>query len=182
MQKRLGAYQLAAAEPYQPSLLAQTFIRLPNRPPADAWAAAEPAFLQAGTAECQKAAAADHIRDYRWSAEFHDHNWTQLLRSFYATYYLDDDGRPQPVYINGQTGHISGSRRASMKLARRWMLIMVAVAAVIFLISGGTAAAGLYWEPALALGVVGILLSLLIAFLSLIPIFIAWNFNRTSAR
>jgi hypothetical protein len=182
MQKRLGAYQLAAAEPYQPSLLAQTFIRLPNRPPADAWAAAEPAFLQAGTAECQKAAAADHIRDYRWSAEFHDFNWTQLLRSFYATYYLDDDGRPQPVYINGQTGHISGSRRASMKLARRWMLIMVAVAAVIFLISGGTAAAGLYWEPALALGVVGILLSLLIAFLSLIPIFIAWNFNRTSAR
>jgi hypothetical protein len=67
-----------------------------------------------------------------------------------------------------------------MKLARRWTLIMLALAAVIFLIGGGTAAAGLYWEPALALGVVGISLSLLIAFFSLIPLFIAWNFNRKS--
>jgi hypothetical protein len=55
------------------------------------------------------------------------------------------------------------------------------VAVVIFLIGGGTAAVGLYWEPALALGVIGILLALLVAFFSLIPIFIAWNFNRKSS-
>lgn len=178
MQKRLGSYKAAAAEPYQPGLISQAFIRLPNRPPADAWPDAEPSFLKAGIAECQQAAAADHIRDYRWSAEFHNLNWTQLLRSFYSTYYLDDEGRPHPVYINGQTSYISGSRRSSMQRARRWTLIILVIAIIFFLIGVGFAIAGFFWEPALTIGGGGLVVSLGIAFISLIPVFISWNFNR----
>jgi hypothetical protein len=178
MAKRLGNYRIETAEPYQPVLLSQTFIRLPNRPPEDAWPDAEPAFLRAGIEECQKASEADHIRDYRWSAEFHDLNWTQLLRPFHATYYLDDDNRPQPVYINGQSGHISGSRRASMKTARRLTFIILAIATFFFLVGAAFAIVSLFWEPGLTLGGLSVLLSLAIALLSLVPIFIAWNFNR----
>lgn len=179
MDKRLGHYNLSAAEPYRPELIAQSFIRLPNRPPQDAWPDAEPAFLKAGTAECQKAAEADHIRDYRWSAEYHNLNWTQLLRSLYATYYLDDDGRPQPVYINGQSGYASGFRRASMKRARRWTLTIMVIALFLFLAGAALAAAGYFWEPALTISGLTFFFSLLVAFLALLPLFIAWNFNRT---
>ncbi|MFZ0544274.1 MAG: hypothetical protein WAM60_02465 [Candidatus Promineifilaceae bacterium] len=180
MGQRLGEYQLKSAEPYQPALIAQAFIRLPNRAPEDAWPDAEPAFLQAGTADCQKAAEADHIRDYRWSAEFHNRNWTQLLRSVYATYYLDDDGQPHPVYLNGQTGFISGSRRASMKLARRWTLIILAIALILFGVGGILAAVGYLFEVpgGTTIGSIGLFFSLIIAALALLPIFVAWNFNR----
>ena len=178
MQNRLGNYLLNSAEPYQPALISQSFIRLPNRPPADAWPDAVPAFFKTASSETHQATEADHMRDFRWHPEFHNLNWTQLLRSFYATYYLDDDGRPQPVYINGQTGHISGSRRASMKRARRLTLTILAVATTFFLAAAALALSSFIWEPGLSLGTLTLLLSLTIAFLSLIPLFIAWNFNR----
>lgn len=179
MQQRLGQYDLKTAEPYQPQLMAQTFIRLPNRPPEDAWPEAQPSFLKSGIVECQKAAEADHIRDYHWTAEFHKLNWTQLLRPAYSTYYLDDDGQPHTVLLNGQSGYISGSRRSSMKRARRWTLITLAIALVIFLIGVAAALAGYFLEPALlTVGALALLISLGLTFLALIPLFIAWNFNR----
>ncbi len=179
MWQRLGPYKVETAEPYQPSLISQAFIRLPNRPPEDAWPEAEPNFLKEGTAECQQAAEADHIRDYRWTAEFHDLNWTQLLRPAYTTYYLGDDGQPHPILINGQSSHISGSRRASIKRARRWTLIILAVATIFFLIGAVSTAVGyLIYEPAMALAAFALIAALLAAFISWTPLFVAWNFNR----
>lgn len=178
MQQRLGDYRLHTAEPYQPALISQSFIRLPNRPPDDAWSDAVPSFFQAAKGETHKAAEANHMRDYRWKPQFHNLNWSQLLRSYYATYYLDDAGRPQPVFINGQTGHISGSRRASMRTARRLTLIILAVAVFFFLAGAAAALAGFFWDPGLSIGGLILIFSLVIAFLALVPIFIAWNFNR----
>ena len=45
--------------------------------------------------------------------------WTLLLLPLLSAYYLDDEGAPQAVYINGQNGTISGVRRSSMKRAQR---------------------------------------------------------------
>jgi hypothetical protein len=178
MQQRLGGYEVETAVPYHPSHIAQTFIRLPNRPPQDAWPDAVPAFLKAAVAECQQASQADHIRDYRWTAEYHNLNWTQLLRPAYASYYLDDDGQPHPILINSQSGHISGSRRASMKRAQRWTLAILAVALCLFLIGVGLALASFFYEAALALGIISLIIALGTAFVALTPLFVAWNFNR----
>jgi hypothetical protein len=179
LEKQLGTYKLDKAEPYRPDALSQTFIRLPNRPPQDAWPAAEPAFLAAGTDECRQASEADHIRDFRWSPHFHNRNWTQLLRSAYTTYYLDDDNRPHPVLINGQSGYISGSRRASMHRARRMTLVILIIAVFIFFLGTTLAAAGFFFEATiLSIGVAALTISLIVAFISLLPVAVAWNFNR----
>jgi hypothetical protein len=177
MYQRLGDYDLSAAEPYDPELLLQSFIRLPNRPPEDAWPAAEPGFMKDGTAECQKAAQADHIRDFRWTAEYDNFNWTQLLRPVYATYYLDDDGRPQPIYVNGQTGHISGSRRASMHRAQGMTINILIIAILFFLLGIAIVAAGTLWQPVFSLSIPLFLLAVAVAFVSLLPLYFAWRYN-----
>jgi hypothetical protein len=178
MHRRLGDYDLSAAEPYHPGLLSESFVCLPSRPPEDAWAAAEPGFMKDGTAECQKAAGADHIRDYRWTAEFDNFNWSQLLRPVYSTYYLDDDGRPQPIYINAQTGFLSGSRRASMRRAQRLTITILLISIVVFVLGIAVAATSSLWQPAFYLSALPFLLAVAIAIVSLLPLYFAWNFNE----
>lgn len=182
MARRLGKYKVETAESYHPRLISQAFIRLPNRPPDDAWPDAEPNFLQTGIAECQQAAEADHIRDFRWTADFQNRHWTQLLRSAYTTYYLDDDNVPHTVLINGQNGYISGSRRSSMQRARRWTFGVLAVAALFFVLGVVLGVVGFFYEAAFTVGVLSVVAALAIAFISLLPLFLSWNFNRKESK
>lgn len=175
---RLGDFALSEAIPYDPKLLSRSLVRLPNRPPEDALSDAEPGFREEGTAECRKAAQADHIRDYRWMVEYNNCNWTQLLRPIYSTYYLDDDGRPQPIYINGQTGYISGSRRASMHRAQRLTLGILIIAILVFLLGVAIAVAGSLWQPAFFISALPFLLAAALAVVSLLPLYFAWRFNQ----
>ncbi|NJN44298.1 MAG: hypothetical protein HC806_05960 [Anaerolineae bacterium] len=105
-------------------------FRLPTRPTEDAWPDALPNLQQAASDECRAAGKSDHFREFRWQAEYANQNWTQLLLPIYATYYLDDDQRPQPILLHGQTGQVSGVRRASMKRAQTtalWILLAAGV-------------------------------------------------------
>ena len=123
--------------------------------------------------DCRRAASGDHLRDFKWSAEFAGQNWTQLLLPLYSTYYLDDDGQPQILLINGQTGILNGRQQASMKRAYRTAGAIGAVAILLFLVGlvltfievgGGETAVSLSFFTLLA---------------ALIPIIYVWQFNRS---
>jgi hypothetical protein len=180
LKQKLGPYKLDTAQPYRAESLANTMVRLPNRAPVDAWPEAIPPIQSAAAEECRRACQADHWREFRWQAEYANQHWTLLLLPIYLTYYLDDDDHSQPILIHGQTGQLSGPQRASMKRAQRMALIIVAVAVIFFLLSLIVALASIFRPPLLLIAGIGLVMALIIGLLALLPLAIAWQFNRTN--
>ncbi|MCL4265158.1 MAG: hypothetical protein KJ069_18220 [Anaerolineae bacterium] len=180
IEKKVGRFDRQEARPYQPDALTHAFARLPNRPPDDAWPDAQLALMQAAGEECQQAAAANHIRQYHWQPHFANTHWTQLLYPIYTTYYTDDDGKTHTLTIHGQTGRLAGRRLASMKKARRWSLLIGAVAAALFIVSFILLLAGLVYEVALAMAGLLFVVAVVTAVAAFIPILIAWYLNHHS--
>jgi len=178
LEKALGAYALDNAQPYTANILTRALVCLPDRAPDAAWADAAPAFQVAAGEECRQAASANHIRQFRWSPTYSGQHWTLLLLPLYAAYYLDDENQPRPVLINGQSGRVYGVRRASMQQAQRTAMILVAIAAVLFLLSLAVGVAGLAAPPLLLVAGFGGLLALCVGLGAIIPIVRAWRFNR----
>jgi len=179
LKKLLGQYQRESAQAYTPETARQAFVRVPDRNPEDAWRELLPGLQMAAAEDCQRAATADHVRDFRWQPDFYHRNWTLLLLPLYTTHYLDDENQSQLVYLDGQSGVTSGERRASMKRARRSTAIILAATGVIFLISVLLALAGIVVEPLLAVSGVGMAITLLVGLGAIIPPAIAWQFNRS---
>ena len=176
--QRTGAFKFAGVQPYTRDVLQGAFLRLPDRPTEDAWPEAVEALKQAAAEECCRAAGADHVRQFQWEPVFSDHHWTLLLLPVYLTYYLDDDGKPQQILLNGQTGQLSGQRRASMKRAQKAALWVLVAAALVFALSLGLVVVGFIVPPVMVVGGLGILLALLIGLGAILPPAIAWNVNR----
>ncbi len=179
LQRSLGDYDQSAARPYQPEMALRSLVKLPNRAQDDAWSDAIPKLQAVAAKECQAAAGANHQRDFRWSPEFVERNWTLLLAPIFTTYYLDDERQPQAIYINGQSGQVSGVRRASSQRARRASLVILAVALVLFLISAALALAGVAVPVLVPLAGLGFLLAVLMALSAIIPVAMVWQFNRS---
>jgi hypothetical protein len=180
LERSLGKYNLSQAQPYQNNVVGRAFVRLPNRSIQDAWPEAVPALQSAAAEECRKAAGADHLRDFRWSPEFGKQNWTLLLLPLYTTYYLDDEQVPRAVYIQGQTGSVSGSRRASPKRGQRAALTLLGFALAVFLIGLALAAASPLLPPLMVFSGIAILLAILLGLGAIIPIAMVWQFNRSN--
>ncbi len=181
LKQKLGPYELGEARPFRPEAISNTTMRLPNRVPADAWPEAIPPIRTAAAEECRRACQADHLREFRWSAEYANQNWTLLLLPLYTTYYLDDNQAIQPVLIHGQTGRLHGPRRASMRRAQHTALVILIIAVVVFGLGLIAAAAGLLVPPLLILGIIGLIVALGIGLLAIAPLVIAWQFNRTTS-
>ena len=175
----LGRYSPQTAHAYTPTSIGKSLIRLPDRAPKAAWSGAVPHLQATAASDCRQAAQADRIRHHRWAPTYTNVNWTQLLQPVYATYYVDDAGRPQTILINGQTGQLFGQRRASMRRAQQ-RAVIIAIIATVFLVLGlcliGT---GFMMPPVL---IVGIILAILAvgggAAGALVPILVAHRFNR----
>jgi hypothetical protein len=182
LRRRLGDWDEAALEPYGPSQVAQAVVSLPNRTPEDAWPAVVPTLRQRAAAECQRAASADHLRQFRWQLESVKRNWTLLLAPLYATTYADDEGHARVLLVHGQTGQIDGEQRGSMKRARRRALIIGIMAAALLAVSLAVAAAGLVFPPLTVVGGIGGLVALLTGAGALVPIARVWQFNRRQER
>jgi hypothetical protein len=178
LQQQLGQFNLETGRPYQTTAVAGAVVRLPNRLPTDAWPDAVPAIQAAAAEECRQAARADHIRQFRWQAGYNHLNWTLLLLPVYATYYLDDAHKPQPLLIHGQTGRVSGPRRASMKRAQTAAIIILVIAAVIFTLSLLVGLVSLKAASLVPLAVIGVVLALGVGAAAIIPIGLAWQVNR----
>jgi len=174
----VGEYDRSKAQAYQPEALEKAFVRLPDRASEDAWTDAKPVFQASAAEECRQAAAANHIRQFSWQPEFSNQNWTLLMLPMYSTFYLDDEKKPQIVYLNGQSGQISGSRRASMQRAMRTSGTVLLVAILLFALSLLVSTASLFLPLLLAFGVIGLVIALLAGAGSILPITTVWWFNR----
>ncbi|MDM8529106.1 hypothetical protein QUF58_12980 [Anaerolineales bacterium HSG24] len=170
-------YDLKSARPYKPSMLRQGLVMLPNRSPDDAWPEALPEFQSRAQKECRRACQVKHFRDFRWQADYTNHNWTLLLLPLYVTYYLDDDKTPQQVFLHGQTGQLQGTHRASMQKARQVASIIVAVATVIFVLSMLVGFFSVVAPPLIMVAMIGLFTAMLVGLGAVIPLSIAW-FNR----
>lgn len=146
VRERLGSFASDGAQPYDQGILDQALVRLPNRDRQDAWPDTHPTFKALAEEECRAASGADHIRQFKWQAQFKNQNWSLLLLPVFSTWYVDDDDEPQPVLLNGRTGQIWGVMRASMKKARRATLIIGLLAALLFILTIVLA----FVEPSLA--------------------------------
>jgi hypothetical protein len=66
-----------------------------------------------------------------------------------------------------------------MHRARRMTLVILIIAVFIFFLGTTLAAAGFFFEATiLSIGVAALTISLIVAFISLLPVAVAWNFNR----
>jgi hypothetical protein len=165
-------------EPYMQEKLADAMVRLPDRPPEDAWSEAIPKLRAAAANECRMAIQADHQRNFHWHPEYLNQNWTMMLYPAYSSYYLDDEGKHQTVMINGLTGEMRGDRRASPRRARGYAVRILVVSGVMFILGLLTSILGSVIPGMLILGVLGLTASLFIGLGALVPIAMAWNFNR----
>jgi hypothetical protein len=97
-------------------------LRIPDVPPESAWPIAREKLEGRAAQDFAKAAGGQHYRSVVLQANYTDLNWTQLFLPLFVSYYTADDGQRCPVYINGQTGTISGVRLASQRkgLAVGW--------------------------------------------------------------
>lgn len=176
----LGQYDLSKAAAYQKQAVEKVVVRIPELSVSNAWSFAQAQFERVSAKDCQVAAQAQHIDQFKLQAEYSELNWTQLLLPVYATYYQDDSGVNVPVLINGQNGAILGVRRASQRAGWRWT---AGLAGLAFLCFGLALILGLITAAAPGISA----FSALIFFLSLalfvgspIPAIWAWQFNRNN--
>jgi hypothetical protein len=178
LEKKLGHFALDSALSYTPNHIQHAFVRLPDIPPKVAWAETASAFQKTAAEECQKASGANRIRQFRWKARFARLNWTLMLLPTYSTCYQDDHGEVQPVLIHGQTGTVSGARRASMRRARGASLIILAIG-VLLLIAGLLLNLGSAADLAVnTISAYCVVLGITTMIASGAPVMIAWDFNR----
>jgi hypothetical protein len=182
LSEQMGDFQVENPLPYDSALLKDAVVRLPDRPPGDAWGAAVPGLQAAAAEEVRRAAGADHVRQFRWDLGDPDRTWTMMLLPVYSTYYQDDEGRPQPILLHGQSGRISGPRRASMQRARRTAGWILAAAGVLLLISLVLSGAGILLPALLPIGAAGLFLTVLVGLGASVPVLRAWAFNRAQQK
>jgi hypothetical protein len=178
LSRQLGEFDLKQLQPYKSEEIRTAFIRIPDRKSNDAWIDAQSTVRSAAAAECRKACRADHFRQFSWQPEFKNQNWTLLLLPIFTSYYLDDKGLPCLILINGQSGELTGMRRASVKRAQIvsiWLLISAIIA---FIIGAGLSIVSLALPPVLILGIIGMIFAFLLGIGAVIPIITVWWFNR----
>jgi hypothetical protein len=100
----------------------------------------------------------------------------------FVSYYFDDDKRPQPAFIHGQTGKMVAPRRASMKKARRTALMMILVAGVLFGLSLMAGLLSLVLPLLWIVAGLGIISAIIVGMLALTPLVIVWQSNRGQAK
>lgn len=110
-----GTYAPEEALPFNPDQLGNAMLEIPDLPPEDAWQYAKPQIDKRVAQICTDAARAQHQQNFALKADYPNQNWTQFYLPIYATHYLDDDGHPQILIVNGETGNIRGPRLASQK-------------------------------------------------------------------
>ncbi len=183
LERRIGGYRLDQAAAYQPDQTAGALIRLPDRSPNDAWRDAQAGVQTAASDECRRAAKADDIREFRWTWQYKDRNWTQLLTPAYSAVYHDDEGAARVVLVNGQNGQVWGEKRASMQRARQVALLVGGAAALFFVLSLiAFIVAAVYAPGSAALGVVGLFVAVGAAIGAIAPLMRVSRFNAAQAR
>jgi len=134
-QQMTGAYPLDQATAFTPQQLEIACMEVPDLSPREAWRMAKPQVQRELGRICASASGAEHGRDFAIKADYKNLHWTQFLLPMYTTYYLDDEGQPQIIIINGRTGSIHGPRLASRKRGLQIAGILAGIAGAFFIIA-----------------------------------------------
>lgn len=175
-------FDTSRAAPYDASVIARAIVRSPDIAPNAAWDEARRRLERRAAGDCQLAAGAQHEAQFQLRGAYGEPTWTLLLLPVYVTYYEGDDARLLPVRINGQTGFVSGVKRASRKRAVSWAVGIVVLALALFVLTVGVSVAALQmrelttWAILLLLGTLGLLL------VAPLPLIVAWQYNRHAAQ
>ena len=153
-----GSYPVQRAQAFMADQLGNAVIEVPDLPPEDAWPLARPQVDKTAARICAKASGAQHQRNFAIKADYENQNWTQFLLPLYATFYQDDEGQPQIVIVNAQTGKINGPRLASAERGRKIAGIIAAAAGVLFFLAILSLLLTLVFPPA---GIIAALLGIL---------------------
>jgi hypothetical protein len=173
-----GEYDRSQAAPYQANRLGHAVLLVPDLQPENVWPTAQSNLNKAAAQECQRAASAQHLRNFSISANYRNLNWTQILLPMYMTYYKDDEGHPQIVRLNGLTGSIAGPRLASQRKGWIWAGISLGAGLALFLLGLLGFALSPLFPPASILAVVLITLAFIASIFAILPVVWPWQWNR----
>jgi hypothetical protein len=134
--RQIGSYDYVRALSFDSRSVGKVWLEESNIDQQVAWQQAETQIKQRASKDCQLACEAQHIRNFSIEASFEKKNWTYLYLPMYATWYKSDEGKPQRILINGQSGKIYGKRLASPKKGKRWAGIQAIIAVGLLLLSG----------------------------------------------
>jgi hypothetical protein len=180
--KLVGRYPLDKGIDYQPSMLntdqGPVMMKVPDLPVESAWPLAETNLKKAAGFDCQKAAGAQHIRNFAIHAGYKSQEWTQLLLPVYVTYYHDDEGNPKLVYVNGYSGSAGGLRLASQRKGWQWAGIMAAIAVALFVLGMIFFGLAMVFPPSAVVGILLVILAFLGGAAAIIPAAWPWQWNR----
>lgn len=171
-------FDTTRAVPFADELLGKALVRMPELGNDAAWNVAVHELERRAANDCQIAANAQHHEKFEWQITYGDPHWTLLLLPTYVTSYSGDDNRAIPVRVNGQTGVVSGVKRASMKTARAWTLILGGIAALAFLFTVLMVVVSLMTTELQAVAAVLLVVTLGLCFAAPVPLILAWTFNK----
>jgi hypothetical protein len=180
LMQQVGPFDLALAKPFLSISRSDKgwAACLPNRSKTDSWTDAQLGIQASAAKECQQACQSDTLRSFSWEPEFSDQRWTLLLVPVISTFYVDDEGKPQALLINGQTGKLGGVKRASIQRARKTSISLLAAAACIFIVSLLLSLGAVLFPPLLIVGVLGFVITLLVGLSAIVPFAVVWKTNR----
>lgn len=171
-------FDTSRAVPFADEMLQNALVRMPEIEPDAAWNVAVHELERRAGNDCQIAANAQHHEKFSWHVLFGTPHWTLLLLPMYVTSYTGDDNKAIPVRVNGQTGLVSGVRRASMKNARRWTLLLGGIAALAFLLGVIVVVVSFITPEVQAAAGVLLVLTLVLCLAAPVPLIVVWQYNR----
>ena len=179
-----GSYPLDQSKKFEEKFMDKALLEVPDIPIEKAWETARPKFDARVETICQEAAGAQHSKEFTLNAEYHNLNWAQLYLPLYATHYKDDNGEPQILIINGQTGKINGPRLASPKRGLKIAGIIGIVAGAFFVLGLLALLISLMVEEAKVVAGLFAFLGVGTGFIALIPAIQPriWNRNQKGPR
>ncbi len=178
LQNYLGGYPPGEAIHFEPAQIENAILRVPDLTPDSAWPAAQSAIQKTASLECQKAAGGQHIRNFTLQAEYHSLTWTQLLQPYYVTFYPDEEGNRQLVYLNPHSGKVSGMLRASQRKGWLWTGIAFAAGVILVILAILCFALAAVMPPAALLGLPLLLGGIGLGVFSPVPVIWAWQWNQ----
>jgi hypothetical protein len=178
MMQRTGRYDLKKAAAFDSAQLHHSILRVPDIPPESAWPAARESLEARAASDCAVASGGQHVRSCQLQASYTQLNWTQLFLPLFSTYYTTDEGQRFPIFINGQTGAISGVRMASQRKSWQWTGILAGTAALLLVLGLLSFAAVALLPPLTILGGFLVFLSFVTGAAAAFPVLWTWQWNR----
>lgn len=171
-------FDTSRAVPFAKDGLDNALVRVPDIAPNAAWQFAREQIERRAARECETASGAQHHEQFTLRAAYGEPHWTLLLLPTYITSYIGDDGKLIPVRANGQSGYVSGMKRASMKRAQGWAIAVGVVALAAFLLTLLLGIAGALNDAFVFPALLVLVLTFFLCLAAPAPLIVAWQFNR----